>query len=99
MEPGVVNIPGLAQTNKVLGLDLQERDAERLHGPLPHINIVLQPTNNAPNNMVPALQFHGGLDQMIFRAAYGPQVGRSPPLVLLVTATHSGNPAPDFLKG
>ena len=30
---------------------------------------------------------------MIFWAAYGPQVGRSPPLVLLVTATHSGNPA------
>ena len=70
-------------------MSAQERDAERIHGPLPHIKIVLLPTNNAPNNMVPALQSHGGLDQIIFRAAYGPQVGRSPPLVLLVTATHS----------
>ena len=36
------------------------RNAARLHSPLPHIKIVLLPTNNAPNNMVPAVPWRAG---------------------------------------
>ena len=67
MEPDVVNIPGIAQTNNVLGLHLQERDGERLPAPLPHIKIVLLPTNNAPNNMVPAMPWRAGPNDFLGR--------------------------------